>query len=148
MEFFGKHILSVVLFTPLVGSLLALFIPRENAQAHRILGNVFGFLGLIVSLPLIWRFQPGQRLPTPIRYRVALTGGDTTAYDIVVAGDQATVEPAGTVVADVRLRCDPETCVLLMLGRLPLADALAQRRLVAEGAREQVAAFTQWFRWA
>jgi len=60
MEFLGKHILSVVLFTPLVGSLLALFIPRENAQAHRILGNVFGFLGLIVSLPLIWRFQPGQ----------------------------------------------------------------------------------------
>jgi NADH-quinone oxidoreductase subunit M len=60
MEFFGKHILSVVLFTPLVGSMLALFIPRENEQAHRILGNVFGFLGLIVSLPLIWRFQPGQ----------------------------------------------------------------------------------------
>jgi uncharacterized protein (TIGR03083 family) len=95
-----------------------------------------------------WRFQPGPRLPTPIRYRVALTGGATPAYDIVVAGDQATVEPAGTVVADVRLRCDPETCVLLMFGRLPLADALAQRRLVAEGAREQVAAFTQWFRWA
>src|SRR5215475_8813022 len=63
-----------------------------------------------------WRFQPGPRLLTPIRYRVALTGGDPAAYDIVVAGDQATVEPAGTVVADVRLRCDAETCVLLMFG--------------------------------
>jgi len=95
-----------------------------------------------------WRFQPGPRLPTPIRYRVALTGVDPTAYDMVVAGDQATVEPAGTAVAHVLLRCDPETCVLLMLGRLPLADALAQRRLMAEGAREQVSAFAQWFRGA
>jgi hypothetical protein len=79
---------------------------------------------------------------------VTLTGGDPTAYDIVIAGDQATVEPATTAVAHVCLRCEPETCVLLMFGRLPLADALAQRRLVAEGVREQVAAFAQWFRWA
>jgi NADH-quinone oxidoreductase subunit M len=57
---FEQHILSVILFTPLVGAILALFIPRENATAHRVLGNLFGFLGLIVSLPLIWRFQAGQ----------------------------------------------------------------------------------------
>jgi len=59
MEFFRQHILTVVLFTPLVGAILALFIPREEENAHRVLGNVFGFLGLIVSLPLIWRFHPG-----------------------------------------------------------------------------------------
>ena len=76
---------------------------------------------------------------------MALTGGDIAAYDIVVAGDQATVEPATTAVAHVRLQGDPETFVLLLLGRLPLAEALAQRRLRAEGAREQVAAFAQWF---
>jgi NADH-quinone oxidoreductase subunit M len=60
MEFFQSHILTVILFTPLVGAILALFISRENANVHRILGNVFGFLGLIVSLPLLWRFQVGQ----------------------------------------------------------------------------------------
>ncbi|MGH9773364.1 MAG: NADH-quinone oxidoreductase subunit M [Candidatus Acidiferrales bacterium] len=59
MEFYNTHILSVVLFTPLVGSILLLFIPRENAAAHRWVGNLFGFLGLIVSLPLLWRFQIG-----------------------------------------------------------------------------------------
>ena len=58
------------------------------------------------------------------------------------------VEPVGTAVADVLLQCDPETFVLLMLGRLPLSEALAQRRLVAEGAREQISAFAQWFQGA
>jgi NADH-quinone oxidoreductase subunit M len=53
------HILSVILFTPLVGAILALFIPRENVTAHRVWGNLFGFLGLIVSLPLLWRFPIG-----------------------------------------------------------------------------------------
>jgi len=61
MEFFHNHILSVVLFTPLVGSLLALFIPRENENAHRVLGNVFGILGFLVSLPLIWWFNPSTK---------------------------------------------------------------------------------------
>jgi len=55
--FEGNHILSTILFTPLVGSILLLFIPRERADLHRWIGNIFGFLGLIVSLPLIWRFN-------------------------------------------------------------------------------------------
>jgi NADH:ubiquinone oxidoreductase subunit 4 (subunit M) len=31
MEFYNTHILTVVLFTPLVGALLLLFVPRDNA---------------------------------------------------------------------------------------------------------------------
>jgi len=58
MQFFHDHILSVVLFTPVVGAALALFIPREKDNAHRVLGNVFGFAGLLVSLPLVWWFNP------------------------------------------------------------------------------------------
>ncbi len=59
MLFADNHILSVILFTPLVGAVLMLFIPRENAAAHRWMGNLFGFLGLAVSLPLLWRFPVG-----------------------------------------------------------------------------------------
>jgi NADH-quinone oxidoreductase subunit M len=58
MHFFAQHILSVVLFTPLVGALLLLFIPRENENVHRIAGNVFGVLGFLVSLPLLRWFKP------------------------------------------------------------------------------------------
>jgi NADH-quinone oxidoreductase subunit M len=59
MDFLAHHILSVVLFTPLVGALLLLFIPRENEQAHKIAGNIFGALGFLVSLPLLRWFKPG-----------------------------------------------------------------------------------------
>ena len=59
MDFFAHHILSVILFTPLAGALLMLFIPRENEQLHKIAGNVFGALGFLVSLPLLSWFKPG-----------------------------------------------------------------------------------------
>ena len=38
-----------------------------------------------------WRFLPGARLPTPIRYRFACTGALNTTWDIVVEGDHAQV---------------------------------------------------------
>src|SRR5436309_3198176 len=58
MDFFAHHVLSVVLFTPLVGALLLLLIPREREQAHKIAGNIFGVLGFLVSLPLVRWFKP------------------------------------------------------------------------------------------
>src|SRR6516225_8720760 len=59
MDFFANHILSVVLFTPLAGAILLLLIPREMALAHRIGGNMFGVLGFLVSLPLVYWWRPG-----------------------------------------------------------------------------------------
>src|SRR6202795_2718768 len=58
MDFFANHILSVVLFTPLVGALLLLLVPREKEGVHRVVGNVFGVLGFLVSLPLLKWFKP------------------------------------------------------------------------------------------
>jgi len=59
MEFYNTHILSVVLFTPLVGALLLLFVPRDSENAHRIIGNLFAFLGLIVFTAAALAVQPG-----------------------------------------------------------------------------------------
>jgi NADH-quinone oxidoreductase subunit M len=53
------HILSWILFTPLIGAVVLLFVPRRLDNAQRVIGNLFAFLGLIVSLPLLWRFQIG-----------------------------------------------------------------------------------------
>src|SRR5689334_13230980 len=66
MDFFANHILSVVLFTPLVGAILLLFIPREMEQAHRIGGNIFGVLGFLVSIPLVRWWKPG---PDPFSFQ-------------------------------------------------------------------------------
>ena len=48
-----NHILSIILFTPLVGAILLLFIPKENKDAIRWVANLFGMLGFAVSLPLV-----------------------------------------------------------------------------------------------
>jgi NADH-quinone oxidoreductase subunit M len=63
MLFSDKHILITILFTPLVGAILMLFIPSNRPDLHRWMGNLFGFLGLAVSLPLIWRFNSGMNAP-------------------------------------------------------------------------------------
>src|SRR5438105_3052989 len=62
-----NHILSIVLFTPLVGAFILLLIPRENKDAIRWLANIFAFLGFAISLPLVPWFwavkdQPGFKL--------------------------------------------------------------------------------------
>src|SRR5574341_577817 len=67
MEFYDAHILSVILFTPLVGAVLMIFVPRESENAHRLLGNIFGFLGLAVSVPLVWKYQDVVDLPAVVR---------------------------------------------------------------------------------
>jgi len=51
------HILSIVLFTPLVGLLVLLFIPSSNARAIKLWANAAAFLGFLVSLPLVFNFD-------------------------------------------------------------------------------------------
>ncbi|PYX53596.1 MAG: Fe-S-binding domain-containing protein [Acidobacteria bacterium] len=59
-----SHILSIILFTPLVGAIVLLFVPKQNEDAVRWIANVFALAGFLVSLPLVpwfWekRFEPG-----------------------------------------------------------------------------------------
>jgi NADH-quinone oxidoreductase subunit M len=51
------HILSIVLFTPLVGLLLLLFIPSSNARAIKLWANAASLVGFLVSLPLVFNFD-------------------------------------------------------------------------------------------
>jgi NADH-quinone oxidoreductase subunit M len=51
------HILSIVLFTPLVGLLVLLFIPSSNARAIKLWANAASFVGFLVSLPLVFNFD-------------------------------------------------------------------------------------------
>ena len=61
---FNDHILSIILFTPAVGAVVLLFMPKENKNAIRWVANIFALAGLAVSIPLIPMFwavkdQPG-----------------------------------------------------------------------------------------
>ena len=62
-----SHILSIILFTPLVGALLLLFIPKENKDAIRWIANIFALAGLLVSLPLVPWFW--AQIQSPERFK-------------------------------------------------------------------------------
>src|SRR5919199_252562 len=51
------HLLSIVLFTPLAGALVLFFFPSTNATAIRWWANIASFIGFLVSLPLVFRFD-------------------------------------------------------------------------------------------
>ena len=51
------HIISIVLFTPLVGALILFLIPDANSNAVRWWANIASFLGFVVSLPLVFQFD-------------------------------------------------------------------------------------------
>jgi NADH-quinone oxidoreductase subunit M len=52
-----QHLLSIVLFTPLAGLLVLLFIPGRHTNAIRLWANVVAFAGFLISLPLVSRFD-------------------------------------------------------------------------------------------
>ena len=66
-----SHILSIILFTPLVGAILLLFVPKENKDAVRWIANIFALAGFLVSLPLV-----------PLFWR-KVTSGDTAPFKFV-----------------------------------------------------------------
>src|ERR1051326_4967732 len=83
-----NHILSIILFTPLVGATLLLFMPRENKNAIRWVANIFALLGLAVSLPLIPMFwavkdQPGFKFieGTPSNWIPSIGAGYVLGID-------------------------------------------------------------------
>ena len=60
MEFFRSNILTITLFTPLVGALVIMLLPKEGKDTIRWVGNVFAFLGFLISLTLIFWFDADQ----------------------------------------------------------------------------------------
>ena len=55
----GQHLLSIVLWTPLAGLLVLLFIPSNRKTAIRVWANAVALAGFLVSVPLVFRFQSG-----------------------------------------------------------------------------------------
>jgi NADH-quinone oxidoreductase subunit M len=55
-----SYYLSIILFTPLVGALLLLFVSKRNEDAIRWIANITAFIGFIISVPLWWWYNPAD----------------------------------------------------------------------------------------
>ena len=53
-----NHYLSLVLFTPLIGALVLLLVPKENQSAIRWIANIVALIGFVLSIPLWFWFNP------------------------------------------------------------------------------------------
>jgi len=53
----NEHLLSIVLFTPLAGLLVLLFLPAAQKNLIRVWANIAGLAGFLVSLLLLGRFD-------------------------------------------------------------------------------------------
>ena len=74
-----------------------------------------------------------------------VTGVGARNSDVVVEGDKATVESAGTGKADVTFQCDAETFILVAFGRLTIDTAVAAHRLTIQGDHSLAVEFQTWF---
>src|SRR5580698_9558627 len=63
-----SHILSIILFTPLVGAFVLLFVPKENKDAIRWIANIFALGGFLISLPLVPMFWAQLKTPGPFKF--------------------------------------------------------------------------------
>jgi uncharacterized protein (TIGR03083 family) len=90
-------------------------------------------------------FRPGPRLPSPLVYRFDVTGQPSRRHLVVVEGDSFRVIPGSEAEADVVLRCDAETYLLLVCGRLRAAGAVAEGRLAVAGGARLVEQFQKCF---
>ena len=97
-----------------------------------------------VSLPAIMEmfpvfvvgrlFHPGTGLPTPTRFRFEVTGTVSGSHDIVAGGGQkAVMEPAGQQSPDVTFKCDTQTFVLMVYGRITLDEAIDGGKITVSG---------------
>jgi len=59
VSYANSHLLSIILFTPLVGAVLLLFVSRQQTNLIRWIANIVAFVGFVVSLPLWFAYNPG-----------------------------------------------------------------------------------------
>ena len=51
------HYLSLILFTPLIGALVLLFVNKRNEDAIRWIANLFALIGFLISVPLWFSYD-------------------------------------------------------------------------------------------
>ncbi|MCX6549821.1 MAG: NADH-quinone oxidoreductase subunit M, partial [Acidobacteria bacterium] len=60
MSYANSHLLSIILFTPLAGAVLLLFVNKRQENLIRWIANVVACIGFLVSVPLWFGYDPGS----------------------------------------------------------------------------------------
>src|ERR1700759_1726387 len=97
----ANHILLLILFTPLVGALVLLLIPKENKNVIRWVANIFAVAGLLVSLPLV-----------PLFWQRVGVGQESGAFHFIEGGANNWIPSIG---AGFHLGIDGVSFLLIML---------------------------------
>jgi len=79
-----NHILSIILFTPLLGAIVLLFVPKDNKAAIRWIANLFALAGFLISIPLVPMFW-AQRFDTSHAFKF-IEGAPNTWIPTIGAG--------------------------------------------------------------
>ena len=90
-------------------------------------------------------FLADQDMPTPVRYRFDISSPVAVHEDILVTGAEHRVSPSGAESADAIFRGGTGNYLLLIFGRLQVAQAVAAGRLTVEGSFEEAKRFNAWF---
>ncbi len=91
------------------------------------------------------RFGPDANRTRAVRYRLAMTAPVRAIIDILLNADGASVESVSPVEADVIFHCETAIAILVIFGRLPLRDVIADGRVHVEGEQQLATAFEQCF---
>lgn len=79
-------------------------------------------------------FRPDTTIPAPQIYRFVIDQPVEAVYELVIANEEVTLRTgAGGDQADVVFRCDGETYVMVMYGRISPEDAIMSGKLDWEG---------------
>ncbi len=80
-----EHILTAIVFTPLLGGLALFFINRENANLIKTLGMAFSLLTFVISLVLFFKFD-GTNPDMQFVYKILWIESLNVSYHIGVDG--------------------------------------------------------------
>jgi NADH-quinone oxidoreductase subunit M len=69
MDFFMANLLNIVCYFPLVGMVAIMFIRRENEAAIKWVANLTGFIGFLISIPLITSFNDPRYIDQSTNFR-------------------------------------------------------------------------------
>ena len=103
--------------------------------------------GLVTTIPRDVRraFRSDPKLVQPVRYRFEITGPVATQADIVLSAVGSRVELDAAGKPDVTLRCDADTYVMVMFGRMKMDEAISKGLLTVEGPQHLAGQFAEAF---